>query len=122
MKATHFEQARGETAHAFGAQKLDALLEEVGPGEVPFQLHYQASDLRAFLATCLALPDKKARPPTPRPHTSHHRLTTAFPGRDTPPSPYKTDTAASFAEVCRQFVPGSRQPSSECLTLRLIFV
>ncbi len=41
------------------AQRVDQLLEEVSPGELAFQLHYQANDLRALLATCLAQPDRK---------------------------------------------------------------
>ncbi len=41
---------------------MDRLLEEVGTGEVPFQMHYQTSDLRALVATCLVQPDRKARP------------------------------------------------------------
>lgn len=43
----------------FETQRVDQLLEEVGPGELPFQLHYQAQDLRALLAACMAQPDKK---------------------------------------------------------------
>lgn len=52
------------------------MLEEVGPGEVPFQLHYQASDLRTLIAACLTLPDKKVpdfdTPPPPLPPGAPH--------------------------------------------------
>jgi hypothetical protein len=38
---------------------VDQLLEEVAPGELAFQLHYGAADLRALLAACMAQPEKK---------------------------------------------------------------
>jgi hypothetical protein len=40
-------------------QRVDQLLEEVAPGELAFQLHYGAADLRALLGTCMAQPEKK---------------------------------------------------------------
>lgn len=40
-------------------QRVDQLLEEVGAGELPFQLNYQPSDLKALLATCTSAPEKK---------------------------------------------------------------
>lgn len=40
-------------------QRLDQLLEDVSAGEVPFQLHYSAQDLRSLLSSCMSGPDRK---------------------------------------------------------------
>ncbi|KAK9813236.1 hypothetical protein WJX72_011232 [[Myrmecia] bisecta] len=41
------------------SQRVDELLAEVGPEEVPFQLHYQAPDLRSLLAGAMTHPEKR---------------------------------------------------------------
>ena len=40
-------------------QHVEQLLREVGAEEVPFQMHYQATDLRAILQTTMHHPEKK---------------------------------------------------------------
>ncbi len=40
-------------------QRLDQLLEDVSAGEVPFQLHYSAQDLRSLINSCMSGPDRK---------------------------------------------------------------
>ena len=40
-------------------QHVDQLLREVGAEEVPFQMHYQANDLRALLSSTMHHPEKK---------------------------------------------------------------
>lgn len=40
-------------------QHVEQLLRELGAEEVPFQMHYQATDLRALLQTTLRHPEKK---------------------------------------------------------------
>ena len=40
-------------------QHVDQLLREVDAAEVPFQMHYQAADLRALLQSTMHHPEKK---------------------------------------------------------------
>lgn len=40
-------------------QHVEQLLREVGAEEVPFQMHYQATDLRALLQSTMHHPEKK---------------------------------------------------------------
>lgn len=49
-------------------QHLDQLLREVDTAEVPFQMHYQASDLRALLQSTMHHPDKKVHSMLTRVH------------------------------------------------------
>lgn len=49
-------------------QHVDQLLREVDAAEVPFQLHYQASDLRALLQSTMHHPDKKVHSMLSRVH------------------------------------------------------
>lgn len=49
-------------------QHVDQLLREVDAAEVPFQMHYQASDLRALLQSTMHHPDKKVHSMLARVH------------------------------------------------------
>lgn len=40
-------------------QRVDQLLEDCGAGEVPFQLHYSAQDLRSLISSCASNADRK---------------------------------------------------------------
>lgn len=49
-------------------QHVDQLLREVDAVEVPFQMHYQASDLRALLQSTMHHPEKKVHSMITRVH------------------------------------------------------
>ena len=49
-------------------QHVDQLLREVDAAEVSFQMHYQASDLRALLQSTMRHPDKKVHSMLTRVH------------------------------------------------------